>query len=409
MLDILVRKQRHVLFTGETGTGKTVNAMQYLGRMPSKFTPIQLAFSAATSANQTQDILDSKMEKRRLRTYGPPLGNVFVIFIDDLNMPAREKYFAQPPIELLRQWMDAKGWFDRKTLLFNHIVDIMFVGAMGPPGGGRNPVTPRFLRHFNQVAHTEIEKGSLAMIFSTILKQFLSSFNDDIRSLIPSVVNSTIEIYQQISLDLRPTPSRSHYTFNLRDLSKVFQGILFADSRHMLDPKSYIRLWIHENRRVFADRLINNQDRDFFDGLLKSKVETVFHEDPAMIQDRIMFGDFMGGRGSEVKIYSEIDVSNVMRVVYDFLREYNEQSKQPMKLVMFLDAIEHVARLSRILRQPQGNALLLGVGGSGRQSLTRLASFMSEYDVFQIEVSKSYGTTDWRGFHLSLFSCLICS
>lgn len=86
----------------------------------------------------------------------------------------------------------------------------------------------------------------------------------------------------------------------------------------------------------------------------------------------------------------------MVKKIEEYLEDYNSSSKSPMKLILFLDACDHVARICRILRQPLGNALLLGVGGSGRQSLSRLATYISNYKQFQIEVVKGYSMKDWR-------------
>lgn len=97
-----------------------------------------------------------------------------------------------------------------------------------------------------------------------------------------------------------------------------------------------------------------------------------------------------------------------------YLSEYNALSKSPMNLVMFKFAIEHVSRVSRVLIQPNGNVLLVGIGGSGRHSSAKMAAFMAECGVFevssisaylfvssalyslQIEISRMYGIPDWR-------------
>jgi len=55
-----------------------------------------------------------------------------------------------------------------------------------------------------------------------------------------------------------------------------------------------------------------------------------------------------------------------------------------------------VSRIVRVIRQPRGNMLLIGIGGSGRQSLTRLAAFICDFDTFQIEVSKNYRRGEFR-------------
>lgn len=407
LLDLLLPNDMHTLMVGATGTGKTININQYLmgaskvqnRSIRSNVIPLTLTFSANTSANMTQDLLDSKMDKRRKGVYGPAAGKKFYIYIDDLNMPKREEYGAQPPIELLRQWFDQAGWYDRKDLTFRKIIDLTFVSSMGPPGGGRQEITPRFLRHFNIIGYVEMSDASKTIIFGTILRNFLTSFEGGIVQLTDDIVKASIEVFATIVKDLLPTPSKSHYTFNLRDMAKVFQGMLMVDQKRMNTKEQLARLWVHENLRVFADRLTSEEDHQWLRSLIKSKVEGLFGMSWEMVvpRDRLIYGDFVGSTQSDVRIYDEIsDLEQLKVIVEEYLSNHNAESKQPMPLVMFSDALEHVARIARILRQPQGNALLLGVGGSGRQSMTKLANYIMNYQLANVEIVKGYTMNDWR-------------
>ncbi|XP_075795609.1 dynein axonemal heavy chain 1 isoform X2 [Pelodiscus sinensis] len=411
MLEMLLTNRKPVLCVGPTGTGKTLTISdKLLKNLPLEYITHFLMFSARTSANQTQDLIDSKLDKRRKGVFGPPLGKYFIFFIDDLNMPALETYGAQPPIELLRQWMDHHGWYDRKQIgTFKKLVDINFVCAMGPPGGGRNAITSRLTRHFNYLSFTEMEDSSKKKIFSTILGSWMAgllgerSYRDpvpgapDAEPLNEPLVDATIRVYSTITSQLLPTPAKSHYTFNLRDLSKVFQGMLMAEACKIENKLHLLRLWYHESCRVFRDRLVNEEDRNWFDDLMKSMMaewDTTFEE--VIPYQPVLFGDFMMP-GAEVKLYELIDdQEKLTRIIEEYMEEYNQINTTKMKLVLFMDAMQHICRISRILRQALGNALLLGVGGSGRESLTRLASHMADYECFQIELSKNYGMAEWR-------------
>nr|XP_024648317.1 dynein heavy chain 1, axonemal isoform X2 [Macaca nemestrina] len=411
LLDMLLTNKKPVLCIGPTGTGKTLTISdKLLKNLALEYVSHFLTFSARTSANQTQDVIDSKLDKRRKGVFGPPLGRSFIFFIDDLNMPALETYGAQPPIELLRQWMDHGGWYDRKIIgAFKNLVDINFVCAMGPPGGGRNTITPRLMRHFNYLSFAEMDEVSKKRIFSTILGNWMNGLlgEKSYREPVPGaphiahftdpLVEATIMVYATITSQLLPTPAKSHYTFNLRDLSKVFQGMLMADPAKVEDQVQLLRLWYHENCRVFRDRLVNEEDRSWFDQLLKRCMEQweVTFNKVCPFQP-ILYGDFMSP-GSDVKSYELItSESKMMQVIEEYIEDYNQINTAKLKLVLFMDAMSHICRISRTLRQALGNALLLGVGGSGRSSLTRLASHMAEYECFQIELSKNYGMPEWR-------------
>lgn len=385
--EILLKNGIPLLSVGPTGTGKTVYIADKLTRgMPEEFISEFMVFSAKTSSNQTQDLIESKMEKRRRGVYGPPPGKYLIFFIDDLNMPAPDSYGSQPPMELLRQWMDFKGWYDRKQIgAFKQIIDVNFAGAMCPPGGGRNPVTQRLLRHFNFLSFNELDEQSLTTVFSTILNSWFTQVPEDspihrLAEKVEPLVNASIAVYTTVQSQLLPTPAKSHYTFNIRDLSKVFQGIYMFDIHHLTGRlNEVLRLWYHESCRVYQDRLINDDDKNWFKDLCTKNIEEKFEVkfEDIVPSEPLLYGDLLSNDVPENRKYIEmVDHNQVLQICETNLEDYNQLNSVRMDLVLFTDAIMHLCRLSRIIRQPQGNALLLGLGGSGRQSLSRLAAHM---------------------------------
>jgi dynein heavy chain len=89
----------------------------------------------------------------------------------------------------------------------------------------------------------------------------------------------------------------------------------------------------------------------------------------------------------------------------DALEEFNNEPEvKKMDLVLFMDAIEHVIKCFRIISTPKGNGLLVGVGGSGRKSLTSLATYIADFELFSIEITKSYGKNEWRENMVEMFT-----
>jgi len=412
LLATALKIQKPVLLTGASGIGKSAVVMNALfGEEPSapNMLPIVLNFSAQTNSMATQDSIESKMEKMGKRLV-PPSGKRICLFVDDVNMPLPEKWGAQPPIELLRQLLDMGGFYDRKKLFWKELVDITTVAACAPPGGGRNVVTPRFYRHFSMIHMPPPSEEVMQTIFQKIVGGFMDHFFPaDMRPMADAMVKSTVEIFLRISAELLPTPTKNIYVFNLRDVSKVFQGILLIRPGQCSDKETMTRLWVHENQRVFGDRLVDNEDRQWFQDLVYSMLKSKFHvqetQDDFFVERDIIFADFLKmGLPVEEREYEEVSGSHDMQKIFkSYLEEYNDMGIQPMHLVFFADAIRHISRISRVLRQPRGNAMLVGVGGSGKQSLTRFAAFIAEYQTFQIEISRGYGSNEFREDLKSLY------
>ncbi|KAH9490581.1 Dynein heavy chain 12, axonemal [Bulinus truncatus] len=419
LMDLHIASGRPLLFVGPTGTGKSAYvSKKMMHDLPQdKFIASILTFSAQTSANQTQDIIMSKLDRRRKGVFGPRPGKKCIIFVDDMSMPQKEVYGAQPPIELLRQFIDHGHWYDLKDTSKLTLVDIQFLAAMGPPGGARNVVSQRLTRHFSVISMNAFSDDTMSKIFNALISTHLKheEFAMEYLSIGPLIVQSTLEVYKGAMANLLPTPAKSHYVFNLRDFSRVILGVCLIKKNSVLEKSVLARLWVHEVFRVFYDRLTDDADRKWLFNLvsnqinstMKMRMDQIFMhllnpDDRGKVKEstlnNLMFGDYMEpDLPQELRVYREVSsIEDFNDVVTLCLDDYNQTNKTPMNLVIFRYVLEHLSRICRILRQPGGNGLLIGVGGSGRQSLTRLSTYMAQYKLFQPEITKNYGLNEWR-------------
>ncbi|EKX36467.1 hypothetical protein GUITHDRAFT_97557 [Guillardia theta CCMP2712] len=401
LLDVLIREHRDVIITGPVGCGKTTIIQQCLAQLPESMTDLNIQFSAQTSSNRVQETIEASVEKRTKDTYAPPANKKMIIFIDDMNMPQKDTFGSMPPLELLKMWLEYGFWYDRAKQLKRFIKDCFVLGALGPPGGGRNWLPQRFQSKFHCVNFTFPDDSQVRRIFGTLINMKLQHFADEIKPLGDIMTQATIEIYNTVKAELLPTPSKSHYMFNMRDLSRVFQGVLRADEQFTDSRDAMTRLWIHESFRLFHDRLTDDVDRAWFRKLMEGKLETLFQTSWSQIYigngNPTMFVDFLRA-GYDPPPYEEVmDEAAFKTFVEEKLDEYNtEPGVVQMNLVLFRDALAHLSRICRVIKLPRGNCLLIGVGGSGRQSISRLACYICEFKVFMIEISKSYRYNDFR-------------
>lgn len=267
LLDQLTRRSVPVCLLGATGSGKSTLVKEYIaaGLGPEEWEHGQLALSATTSASVVQGYIESKLEKQRKGVYGPSAqGKLLLLFFDDLAMPVRERYGAQPPLELIRTLIAEGALFDRNDTTSKTIVGTVIVAAMGLPGGGRELPSDRLLRHFSLIGLPELSRETLLHVFGTILGQGLAGHDPAWASQARAIARLSVDLFERVRGALLPTPAKCHYQFNVRQLTELTQGVLMADPSTVAASTDSLlllhKLWVHESRRVFTDRLVSELD-----------------------------------------------------------------------------------------------------------------------------------------------------
>ncbi|XP_059474542.1 dynein beta chain, ciliary-like isoform X3 [Neocloeon triangulifer] len=404
-LDLLLARRHPVALVGAAGVGKSVLVNDRLAALPDHYLVANVPFNYYTTSEMLQKILEKPLEKKAGRNYGPPGSKKLVYFIDDFNMPEVDAYGTVQPHTLVRQHLDYGHWYDRTRLSVREIHNVQYVACMNPTAGSFT-INPRLQRHFSVLAVSMPSDDALAAVYAAILQQHVAvqqQLPPPVLRVVPQVVAAALNLHARASQLFLPTANKFHYTFNLRDISNVFQGLLFSTGDSVQSGEDLARLWVHETHRVYGDKMADDRDCDTFSKLLTDICKKCFEdmEEGALTARPNIYCHFAGGLG-ESRYLPVPHWDHLAKLLSEALANYNELVSA-MQLVLFEDAMMHVCRINRILESPRGNALLVGVGGSGKQSLARLAAFISGLEVFQVQLRQGYAIADLKVDLASLY------
>ena len=194
--------------------------------------------------------------------------------------------------------MEMKGFYSLdKPGDFTSIVDIQFMAATIHPGGGRNDIPSRLKRQFSIFNCTLPSNASIDKIFSVIgCGHFCAerSFPEEVVHNVSKLVACTRLLWQATKVKMLPTPAKFHYIFNLRDLSRIWEGMLHGNSESVSTLELLLALWKHECTRVIADRFTNAEDKTWFKKAINRTVSEHMGEDVAqLLQEEPYFVDFL--------------------------------------------------------------------------------------------------------------------
>ena len=358
------------------------------------FEVIGLNFSSATTPELILKTLDQHCEYRKTPNgviLSPvALGKWLVVFCDEINLPAVDKYGTQRVISFMRQLIEANGYWRPSDKSWVTLERIQFVGACNPPTDpGRVPLSHRFLRHAPLVMVDYPGEVSLKQIYGTFSRAMLKVV-PALRAYAEPLTAAMVEFY--LLSQKRFTPDvQAHYIYSPRELTRWMRGIYEAiKPLETLSLEGLIRLWAHEALRLFQDRLVTEEERRWTDDNID---EVALKHFPGISKEEaldrpILFSNWLS------KYYVSVDREELRDYAKARLKVFYEEELD-VPLVLFNEVLDHALRIDRVFRQMQGHLLLIGVSGSGKTTLSRFVAWMNGLSVFQIKAHNKYTGEDF--------------
>lgn len=283
-----------------------------------------------------------------------------VVFCDEINLPEEDSYGTQRVIMFMRQLVE-HGGFWRDDNIWVKINRIQFVGACNPPtDAGRVEMSHRFLRHVPLLLVDFPAKESLSQIYGTFnggMMKLFPNLKGETDALTEAMVSVYLKNQERFKPEIQP-----QYFYSPRELSRWVRGIYEAvvNMDQGLTREELVRIWAHEGLRLFCDRLIDEEDRNW----CNETIDTIARQSFAGVDFESALARPMFFTTWMSKDTKRVERDELKAFLAARLRVFYEEELD-VPLVVFDDVLEHVLRIDRVLRQPIGHLLLVGDSGAG--------------------------------------------
>lgn len=408
-MTLLLNSGCGVLLSGRQGVGKTKTMNRFIelitsgysSEIISKLLNIKVQLKSTPACEREEFVVEAAKLHVSSRTQpfhihslleksskkGKPLisGNAILLCLDDMHMSMADNYGSFPCLELLRQLVEEKGWYEKKSLSWKTIRGVSILGITGfRHSASKND---RLLGKFCTFCYSEPSVQTLSHIYSAFVANYLTSnkFQSDIVQMVPQLVSALIYVYKRTRTTLLPTPQSPQFLFTTHDLSKAFSGFIRIHPRDFPSKDCMIHLMSHEAFRVFSDRCLPSE-RNTFSEILSDSLRIYFQKSVSAdnIKNEVILYEEFSKSGKKYTPVSKL--KSVKKYLEKLQYQWNSTENKDVHLKFFSLACEHVVRVVRVLQQPSGHLIMLGLAGVGKRSCIQMASRVAHCQYHQITV-----------------------
>lgn len=383
------------ILVGPEGCGKSVLLRHCFDQLKSTSVAILHCNSQTTAAHVIQKINQScnMYNSNKGRVFRPKEGERLILFLKDINLPKPDKYETIQLVSFLQQLVSYNGFY-ADSLEWLGLERVQLVCSMTPSATvGRYPLTTRFTSLMRICYVGYPSKEQLQLIYSTYIDGALSGPDCDTmwrsKQNKQKLAAAIVDIYEQTKSKFS-VDDFSHYRFTPRELTKWVLGLLHYD----LENQDVLEVMAYEGSRLLADRLVDGTSRQRFSRIVESVFRSHFNTSPDL--QNIFFTSLTSSENKKWgKLLVKVSTDDLKEVVSRTLVAYEREVRE-LSLIVFSELMEHVVRLDRLLAQPGGAALLVGVPGVGRRSALTVAAHAQNMRLVSLNISKSYSVKHFK-------------